>query len=114
MAHMFIPSLSYAAIFRFWPVILIALGVEVLLAQGRSEKVEFFYDGWAMVMMVLLILLHVPGSSGGIHFLPAGRNIREGKNKDGKQDKLDRKVPVRYNILALQRRIWRNWQTRQI
>lgn len=57
MAHMFIPSLSYAAIFRFWPVILIALGVEVLLAQGRSEKVEFFYDGWAMVMMVLLILL---------------------------------------------------------
>lgn len=57
MAHMFFPSLSYAVIYRFWPVILIALGVEVLLAQARSEKVEFFYDGWAVVMMVLLIFL---------------------------------------------------------
>lgn len=55
MAHMIFPSLSYVTIFRLWPVILIALGVEVLLAQGKSDKVEFIYDGWAVVMMILLI-----------------------------------------------------------
>lgn len=55
MAHTFFPSLSYVTIFRLWPVILIALGVEVLLAQGKREKTEFVYDGWAVILMIILI-----------------------------------------------------------
>lgn len=32
MVHMFVPALKYEFIIKFWPVILIALGVEMLLS----------------------------------------------------------------------------------
>lgn len=33
LLHLFIPGLDYSVIFHFWPVILIALGVEVLIGS---------------------------------------------------------------------------------
>lgn len=53
MTHWLIPSLSYTVIFKLWPLILIAIGVEVLLAQNK--KVDFEYDGWAVVLMIVLV-----------------------------------------------------------
>lgn len=33
LTHLFLPNLNYLVIFRFWPVILITLGVEVLIGS---------------------------------------------------------------------------------
>lgn len=65
LAHVFIPVLSYAFIFRLWPFILILLGVEVLVGNcraGRAEQSEgelrfrFEYDKTAIVLMVCLTM----------------------------------------------------------
>lgn len=41
LVHLFLPRLDYRMIFRFWPIILITLGVEVLL--GSRQKT---YEVW--------------------------------------------------------------------
>lgn len=70
--HIFFPSLSYAAILNFWPISLIALGIEILIANFRSKNATFIYDGWSifflfatlgftMCMGILdCILVHLP------------------------------------------------------
>lgn len=53
--HLIVPALSYEAIFRLWPVILIALGVEMLLAgRNKSEEVHIKYDGAAIFLTIVL------------------------------------------------------------
>jgi len=53
------PTLNYGLILRLWPVVLIALGVEVLLANKRSSKVEFIYDKGAVVLLLLMSIFTV-------------------------------------------------------
>ncbi len=46
MVHMFVPALKYEFIIKFWPVILIALGVEMLLScRNKEEGIKLKYDG---------------------------------------------------------------------
>ena len=47
----FVPSLNYETILNFWPASLIVLGLEVLIANFRSEKVQFIYDGWSIFFL---------------------------------------------------------------
>lgn len=54
MLHLLLPVLSYGFIFSLWPVILIMLGIEVLIANVNSQKVNFIYDKGAVFLMVLL------------------------------------------------------------
>lgn len=64
LLHQFIPSITYEAIFSFWPVILILLGVEILVSNAlcrynnkTTEKcVEFKYDFAAVVLIFILTL----------------------------------------------------------
>ncbi len=53
--HIFFPLFHYRFIFRLWPILLVSLGIEVLVANARSEKIEFVYDGWAVVLMFLVV-----------------------------------------------------------
>ncbi len=56
--RLFVPDiLSYYFIFRLWPVALILLGVEVLAANIGNREQKIAYDGWAIVIMILVLLL---------------------------------------------------------
>lgn len=54
LIHMIIPAISYDFIFRLWPFILIALGIEVLLVNIRSKQVSFVYDKGAVFLMIII------------------------------------------------------------
>ena len=56
LLHLFIPALTYTAILNYWPVILIALGIEILIANFRSSKVVFTYDGWSIFLMFMVLI----------------------------------------------------------
>ncbi len=55
IVHLFVPELTYTAILNYWPVTLILLGIEILVANFRSEKETFTYDGWSIVLMFLIL-----------------------------------------------------------
>lgn len=55
IVHLFVPNLTYTAILNYWPVTLILLGIEILVANFRSEKETFTYDGWSIVLMFLIL-----------------------------------------------------------
>lgn len=56
--HLFIPEiLTYYYIFRLWPLILILLGAEVLAANLRKTEDKIVYDGWAIFIMLLAMIL---------------------------------------------------------
>ena len=55
MVHMFVPALKYEFIIKFWPVILIALGVEMLLScRNKEEGIKLKYDGATIFLTILL------------------------------------------------------------
>lgn len=57
MVHMFYPALSLTFIMKLWPVVLIALGIEMIAANlhQRAEDVQVLkYDKGAVVMIILL------------------------------------------------------------
>lgn len=54
LIHMVIPTLRYEFIFKLWPIMLIALGVEVILANLKSEKITFLYDKGAVLLMIII------------------------------------------------------------
>ncbi|MDO4273801.1 MAG: DUF5668 domain-containing protein [Eubacteriales bacterium] len=56
LAHIFIPEISYELISRFWPVVFISLGIEILIANFRSEKVRFVYDVPAIFMILAVVV----------------------------------------------------------
>jgi thiol:disulfide interchange protein len=56
--HLIIPEiLTYYYIFRLWPLILILLGAEVLTVNLRNREEKIIYDGWAIFIMVLAMML---------------------------------------------------------
>ncbi|MBR3771777.1 MAG: hypothetical protein IKL07_05875 [Clostridium sp.] len=48
------PTINYLVIFRFWPCILIFLGVEMLSANFRGEEV--IYDSGAIFLVIILAI----------------------------------------------------------
>lgn len=61
LIHIFVPQLDYGIIFRCWPCILIALGIEVLIGNHKAEKmdkegcqVQFLYDKTAILLTVFI------------------------------------------------------------
>lgn len=54
LMQMIIPGLNYFVILRFWPVVLIILGIEILIENNRSKStdVHFIYD-FASIIMIM-------------------------------------------------------------
>lgn len=55
LASIFLPNLDLVGILKFAPVILVALGIEVLLYAARPD-VKIKYDGVSILLAVLLML----------------------------------------------------------
>ncbi len=52
--HAFIPDLSYMFIFKFWPIIFILLGIEILLANIKQTEDKLIYDKTAFFLIIIL------------------------------------------------------------
>lgn len=71
LIQQFIPDIDYAIIFRFWPIVLIGLGIEVLLGSRQKnvevldkegkivEQNKVVYDTPAILLTVILIFFSV-------------------------------------------------------
>lgn len=57
LIHTVVPAFHYDVIFRFWPIVFILLGTEILVENHKSnhEGCRFVYDFPAVVMLVLLL-----------------------------------------------------------
>lgn len=59
LLRLFNEKLSYSYILRFWPIILIGIGIEILAAVFRcrsDEACTLKYDKGAVILMILLLL----------------------------------------------------------
>lgn len=61
LIHVFVPQLDYRVIFRCWPCILIALGIEVLVGNYKmagwvreGQQVQFIYDKTAIFLTAVI------------------------------------------------------------
>ena len=52
LLHMVLPMVSYTFIFRFWPLILIFLGIEILVSNRKETLMK--YDIGAVLLVILL------------------------------------------------------------
>lgn len=71
LAQQFVPNLDYRIVFRFWPVVLIGLGIEVLLGSRQKtieildeegkivEQNKVVYDVPAILLTIVLIFFSV-------------------------------------------------------
>ena len=58
LIHIFVPMLKYQYIFRFWPVVFILLGCEILAENHKSktQDCKIVYDFAAMAMLIIMLL----------------------------------------------------------
>ena len=71
LLQQFIPKIDYVIVFRFWPVVLIGLGIEVLLGSRQKnievldeegkvvEQNKVVYDVPAIMLTVVLIFFSI-------------------------------------------------------
>lgn len=50
----FIPFISFSMICRFWPVIFIILGLEILISNVRDKEGTFIYDKGSIFLTFLI------------------------------------------------------------
>lgn len=67
LIHIFYPALRYEYILRGWPLILILIGAEMLVANTTcSENVKMKYDIPAVILMFVLVIFAMV--MGGMEF----------------------------------------------
>lgn len=54
LLHVFLKNLDYVLIFHMWPLILIFLGVEILIATLTKKEDTFKYDFGALIIIFSL------------------------------------------------------------
>lgn len=54
--RIFVPSLDYRFILSFWPLVLILIGVELLIATFTQNDAAIKYDGGSIAILLLLTL----------------------------------------------------------
>ncbi len=56
LVHLFAPgAVDLLFVMRFWPVVLILLGTEVLISYFINKDDKMRYDGWAIFLIICLI-----------------------------------------------------------
>lgn len=59
LIHMFFRDFGYEMVYKMWPLLLISLGVEVLLADRKCGRTEVVYDKPAIVLTGILTVFVV-------------------------------------------------------
>lgn len=71
LLQQFVPDIDYAIVFRFWPIVLIGLGIEVLLGSRQKnvevldergnivEQNKMVYDIPAIILTVVLVFFSI-------------------------------------------------------
>jgi hypothetical protein len=54
LSHLCYAGITYDLIFKIWPVILILLGIEILIANFTQKGEKILYDKVAFVLIILL------------------------------------------------------------
>lgn len=54
LLRLFVSSLSYAFIFKLWPIIFIFLGLEILIANHIQKENKLVYDKASVALTVIL------------------------------------------------------------
>lgn len=54
LLKLFFNTITYAFIFRFWPLILVILGLEVLVSYFKNESEKMNYDAISLVLICLI------------------------------------------------------------
>ena len=60
--HLFIGALDYTMIFRLWPLMIIGLGVELLIANYKSEKIIYDKPAVALLFITTLFAMSMAGA----------------------------------------------------
>ncbi len=55
LLHPIVAGITYHLIFELWPVVFLALGIEVLFSAIRFQDESFKYDFGAIVILCLLL-----------------------------------------------------------
>ena len=54
--NIFSDKMSYSIIIRFWPIVLILLGIEVLVGLYSKEKTKFTYDKGSVAVIIFITI----------------------------------------------------------
>ncbi len=54
LLRMFVPYLNYEYVFRLWPIVLIFLGFEILIANFTRKQEKLLYDKTAVALIIVL------------------------------------------------------------
>lgn len=54
LLRMIIPFITFSFIFRLWPLVLVCLGIEMLVANTRSSETVLKYDMGAILLVIIL------------------------------------------------------------
>lgn len=54
LLRIFIPEVSYELVFRLWPIILVFLGLEILIANFNQKQEKLTYDKTALGLIIIL------------------------------------------------------------
>ena len=61
--NIFNDKLNYGTIFKFWPVLLITLGLEILVGLYSKKKTKFVYDKGSVVLLILITIFILVAAS---------------------------------------------------
>lgn len=54
LLHIILPGITFAFIFKLWPIIFIFLGLEILISNMRLKEEKLNYDGGAIALIIIL------------------------------------------------------------
>lgn len=60
--HTFIPTITFPFIFSLWPLVLILLGLEVMVAFIINKDEKLKYDGGAIALIIILAIFAMGAS----------------------------------------------------
>lgn len=59
LLHLFLPAITIRFIASLWPVVLVFLGVEILIAYALNKDEKMRYDAGSVVLLIVLSLFTV-------------------------------------------------------
>lgn len=59
LLNILIESIGYSLILKLWPILFILLGIEVLFANTKGDKIHIIYDKTAFILIALVTVFAI-------------------------------------------------------